>query len=74
MPSRSAPMMSEYECRDRPGVPKRRGAPGPGVLVEVHSERMAGMGLVTGTRALEFRSSQWRSVAAHHSGPENVDV
>ena len=69
-------MASGYEWHrvpERQGVPERR-APWAGVLAEVRGERMAGMGLVTRTRALECRSSQWRSVAAHHSGPENVDV
>ena len=58
---------------ERPGV-SSGGAPRAGVLAEVRGERMAGMGLVTRTRALEFRSSQWRSAATHHSGLENVDV
>ncbi len=60
--------------RSGPGVPEAEGRPGAGVLAEVDGERMAGMGLVTGTRALERGSRAWTSATAGHSEPGNVDV
>jgi hypothetical protein len=65
----------EGPWRPGAGEASQDGCPrGAGVLAEVHGERMAGMGLVTATRALERGSRARPAVAASHSGPGNVDV